>query len=187
MTDPEQPQQPDKPKRKRVIPRDRNGKVVSQKKLVQAARAMLAQNMTAGDIKRQLAETYGMKPRSFERYIAKARERNREAIKRTADEAKSDSVSYWASKQQNAERTISQCQLRTQDAYRRLDEANAIAADESELDERREAAKFTIENCTAQIETYRKQAYLAQRDAFMCQQQVDRLLGNMAPAEGLPD
>jgi hypothetical protein len=128
-----------------------------------------------------MAETYGMKPRSFERHIALARERNREQVKRTADECKGHSLSYWTGKLQSAERTISQSQSRMQDAHQRLDQANATIDDPDEIDERTEAARFTVENCTLQIETYRKQIYTAQRDAFLCQQQVDRLLGNHAP------
>jgi hypothetical protein len=41
----------------------------------------------------------------------------------------------------------------------------------------------TVGNCGEQIETYRKQIYTAQRDAFLCQQQVDRLLGTYAPTK----
>jgi hypothetical protein len=81
-----------------------------------------------------------MKPRSFERHIALARERNREQIKRTAEDCKSDSVTYWAGKLQSAERTISQAQVRMQDAHRRLDEANAIIDDDNVVEERNRPA-----------------------------------------------
>jgi hypothetical protein len=173
----------EKPKRQRAVPRNAKGERVPPKKLISYARMLLSQNMTPGDIKRQMSETYGLKGRSFERYIAKARELNREHLRRSADECKSDSVAFWANKLQQCERNISRDYARLQDAHGRLDDANSVLADDDELAERKEQAQMISDRCVKEIDGLKRSIYSNQHDSFLCQQWLDKLLGNLAPAK----
>lgn len=163
------------PKKRRRRPTDEQNRVIEQ------TRHLLTINFTTGDAKRALMAQCDLSRRQAMRYIALARARNREAVGKTDAQAKSDSVGFWARKQQKAEDLIAKETARVTEAHATIFEAQGVLADDSLTEAAHAIATVRLEAANKTLETARRLIAGAEHRSMTCQEHIDNLLGTRAP------
>lgn len=167
----------DKPQRKtrvRLTKDDRD-------KAIQQCRALLRTNATTGDIKKLISAKWGVSRRSVERLISVARERNRQALGLTAEDAVANSISFWAHRQMQAMQTTERANREMAEASENRERASETLFDPIATGEAQDAALAIMDAATKAYEHARKSGYTAGRQSVEAQDRIDKIRGVYAP------
>lgn len=161
-----------------------------QDQIIEAIRGLLRINQTKGDIVRMVVsnKNFGIESaRQVGRYIRLARERNKQAIQRTEDEALADSIGLWSSKQRDAQQAVGKARQSIEYHTQRIRECEAIIDDPvlkgEDKREKIEIALIQQQRSVQQLDDARRTIFSAERTIMECQDRIDRLLGNFAPVK----
>jgi len=161
-----------------------------QDQIIEAIRGLLRINQTKGDIVRMVVsnKNFGIESaRQVGRYIRLARERNKQAIQRTEDEALADSIGLWSSKQRDAQQAVGKARQSIEYHTQRIRECEAIIDDPvlkgEDKREKIEIALIQQKRSVQQLDDARRTIFSAERTIMECQDRIDRLLGNFAPVK----
>lgn len=158
---------------------------------IEQVRAMLRLGAPKSDIKKSLSVIWKVRPTTVEKYIPLARERNREVLEITEDDALADSISSWSKRLQDAARRMNAANRTAEDGVKHLewirDQMKAVSEDSKLSTEYREAmiVKFMKMEAQAirQIESAQRTSQGADQSMILSQDRIDRLRGNYAPTK----
>ena len=158
----------------------------AEEQIIEAIRGLLRINQTRGDIVRMVVanKNFGIESaRQVGRYMRLARARNKQAISRSEDEALSDSIGLWASKQRDAQQAIGKARQSIDYHTQRIRECETVIDDPDSPKEKIEIALIQQQRSVQQMDDARRTVYGAERTIIECQDRIDRLLGNFAPVK----
>lgn len=158
----------------------------AEEQIIEAIRGLLRINQTDGDIRRMVVsnKNFGItSTKAVGKYIALARKRNKQAIQRTEDEALSDSLGLWASKQRDAMQAVGKARQNIEYHTQRIRECEEIIDNPDSGKEKVEIALIQQTRSVQQMDDARRTIYSGERTVMECQDRIDRLLGNFAPVK----
>jgi len=155
---------------------------VSHDEIIENIRALLADNWTAGDIKRAMVRKFGGTSKSFLRHLSYARKRNLQNIERKPEEAKSDSVQQWSRLLAEERQKRAQYTAEVAAAKAKLTLLQA-GYDAAEGGEDLEIARDRLDVGLGMLDRAEKLLASAKYWIVNYQHTIDRILGNLAPME----
>ena len=175
-------------------PRQRNGDAprgtrAEVEHRIEQVREAMALGRTDGELKRGLAADWGVRRRTVERYLCRARARNRELVGLSPEDSRADSLLFWRDLKAGAMRDRGEARAERDAAADDAGRSADVLADPDRSGDHG-AAAARLKAASRRRDGAAKRAAACERNAAEYQDRIDKLLGNHAPvklSETTPD